>query len=273
MKEDVLEQIVDDYLQFDGYFTIHNLRFRPHKSHAEYRAADDSVASDVDVVGYNPRKRGRARVVVVSCKAWQSGFDATAHLAELRGEKQSPRNKKPWRHFRELWIPKWSEAFREAILDRTGQRDFTYRIAVTRLKGDADASDRDPTIKTNLSGCSIGFLPLAQMWPRMLAELTTTPPREMANRSRTETVASASMLRAHFIASASRGELIDDVQQLQDVPVSGLVELEVKRPHVSGRSACSRLAGTVECPSRWRLRRRCGTHRPPRARRAAPACG
>ena len=28
------------------------------------------------------------------------------------------------------------------------------------------------------------------------------------------------------------GELVDDVQQLQDAPVGGLVELEVKRPHV-----------------------------------------
>jgi hypothetical protein len=30
------------------------------------------------------------------------------------------------------------------------------------------------------------------------------------------------------------GELVHDVQQLQDVPVGGLVELEVKRPHVVG---------------------------------------
>ena len=30
------------------------------------------------------------------------------------------------------------------------------------------------------------------------------------------------------------GELVDDVQQLQVVPVSGLVELEVDRPHVIG---------------------------------------
>jgi hypothetical protein len=26
MKEDILEQIVDDYLQFKGYFTTHNVR-------------------------------------------------------------------------------------------------------------------------------------------------------------------------------------------------------------------------------------------------------
>lgn len=36
MKEDVLEQIVDDYLQFNGYFTTHNVRFRPSSKHPEY---------------------------------------------------------------------------------------------------------------------------------------------------------------------------------------------------------------------------------------------
>jgi hypothetical protein len=174
MKEDVLEQIVDDYLQFDGFFTTHNVRFRPRLDHPEYVAAQDSVPSDVDVVGYHPNKSGSERVVVVSCKAWQGGFDANAKLAELRGEKKN-RKRATWRHFRELWIPKWSEAFRQVILELTGQPDFTYRIAVTRLKGDVDAWGKDPTIATNLSGCSVGFLPLAEMWPRMLAELTTTP--------------------------------------------------------------------------------------------------
>jgi len=29
MKEDVLEQIVDDYPQMQGYFTAHNVRFNP----------------------------------------------------------------------------------------------------------------------------------------------------------------------------------------------------------------------------------------------------
>jgi hypothetical protein len=175
MKEDVLEQIVDDYLNFEGYFTTHNVRFRPEPGCEGYVVADDSVPSDVDVVGYNPNKRGRDRVVVVSCKSWQGGFDATAKLAELRGEKKSPANKKHWRHFRELWIPKWSEAFRDAIFDLTGQRSFAYRIAVTRLKGDADAWGTDPTISANLKGCSVGFLPLEEMWSAMLAKLTTTP--------------------------------------------------------------------------------------------------
>ena len=38
------------------------------------------------------------------------------------------------------------------------------------------------------------------------------------------------------------GELVDDVQQLQDPPVGGLVELEVKRPHVIG-ALCSQALG------------------------------
>lgn len=60
--------------------------------------------------------------MVVSCKAWQGGFDATGKLAELRGEKKNPK-KETWRRFRELWVPKWSESFREKIFELTGERD------------------------------------------------------------------------------------------------------------------------------------------------------
>lgn len=73
LKEDVLEQIVDDYLQFKGYFTKHNVPFKPSPEHPEYVQSLDQVASDVDVVGYNPRLGGRDKVKVVSCKAWQKG--------------------------------------------------------------------------------------------------------------------------------------------------------------------------------------------------------
>jgi hypothetical protein len=174
MKEDVLEQVVDDYLKFKGYFTIHNVGFRPRSDHPDYVAAQDSVRSDVDVVGYHPGREGVDRVIVVSCKAWQPGFDATAKLAELRGEKKNPK-KETWKNFRELWIPKWSEAFRGEILKLSGERNFAYRIAVTRLKGEAEPWSTDPTILNNLVGCSVGFLPLEEMWAVMLKELTTTP--------------------------------------------------------------------------------------------------
>ena len=98
----------------------------------------DSVASDVDVVGYDPKRE-------------------------------------TWRHFRELWVPRWSEAFRAQIENLTGESTFSYRIAITHLRGDADAWSSDPTITANLPGCSVGFLTLEEMWATMLDELTTTP--------------------------------------------------------------------------------------------------
>lgn len=174
VKEDVLEQIVEDYLQFKGHFTVHNVRFRPASEHPLFDRRQDSVRSDVDVVAFHPTKRGLDRVVVVSCKAWQDGFDATAKLAELRGEKKNPKRATE-KHFRELWIPKWSEAFRARIKDLTGTDRFAYRIAVTRLKGDPKAWASDPTMRDNLPGCNIGFLTLEEMWATMLAELTKTP--------------------------------------------------------------------------------------------------
>jgi hypothetical protein len=123
MKEDVLEQIVDDYLQFNGYFTVHNVSFWPRKDHPDYIGEQDSVSSDVDVVGYRPRNAEGERVVVVSCKAWQAGFDATAKLAELRGERRGP--KRPtWKPFRDLWA-----VCGFARLDSCGSRRASGRSA------------------------------------------------------------------------------------------------------------------------------------------------
>ena len=84
MKEDVLEQIVDDYLQMQGYFTTHNVRFHPPRDQ-QWVSQTDSVPSDIDVVGLHPRRTGAERVMVVSCKSWQSGFAASHILAQLRG--------------------------------------------------------------------------------------------------------------------------------------------------------------------------------------------
>lgn len=91
MKEDVLEQIVEDYLQFKGYLTVHNVRFKPRADHPDFQRRDDSVSSDVDIVGYHPRLAGVDRVIAVTCKAWQAGFDATGMLAQLRGERKNPK--------------------------------------------------------------------------------------------------------------------------------------------------------------------------------------
>jgi hypothetical protein len=107
MKEDVLEQIVDDYLQFKGYFTTHNVRFKPNRDHLSFEADQDRVSSDVDVVGLHPQRTDDQRVIVVTCKSWQAGFNPRRKLDELRGVATNPK-RETWRHFRELWVPKES---------------------------------------------------------------------------------------------------------------------------------------------------------------------
>ena len=42
MKEDILEQLVDEYLMHKGYFTMHNMKFKPRKDHPEYVTNKDS---------------------------------------------------------------------------------------------------------------------------------------------------------------------------------------------------------------------------------------
>jgi hypothetical protein len=79
-----------------------------------------------------------------------------------------------------LWIPKWSEAFVEEVSRLTGETTFDYRIAVTHLRGDdvdrwKGEWGRDPRIRANLPGCSVGFLTLEEMWGTLLRELKKTP--------------------------------------------------------------------------------------------------
>jgi hypothetical protein len=173
MKEDVLEQIVDDYLQLKGYFTTHNVRFKPSAERRDYDASKDSVHSDVDVVGVNPRKRGTERVWVVSCKAWQGGFRADHKLRQLRGEAAQGK-RETWKYVRELWAPKWAEAFRETVYQLTGSRTFHYWLAVTKLTGDPEAWNQDKTIRKNLGGNPIGFLTLEAMWSEYVEAVGTT---------------------------------------------------------------------------------------------------
>jgi hypothetical protein len=173
MKEDVLEQIVDDYLQMQGYFTTHNVRFNPPKDQ-DYVTRDESVPSDVDVVGLHPLRAGADRVMVVSCKSWQSGFDAARILAQLRGEAPNPKRRRELQ-FRELWMPRWAQGFRQKIEEITGERVFTYCLAVTKLRGDGGPWKSDATIRECLGGNSLRFLTLEEMWGVVLGTVMTTP--------------------------------------------------------------------------------------------------
>lgn len=68
MKEDILEQVVEDHLIHKGYFVQHNIKFRPSRDHPDFDRNQDSNHSDIDVLGYNPNLDGPERVYAVSCK-------------------------------------------------------------------------------------------------------------------------------------------------------------------------------------------------------------
>jgi hypothetical protein len=155
------------------------VRFKPDPTHDDYLPDLDRVSSDVDVVALHPSRTGVERVLVVSCKSWQTGFNPRKKLTELR-ENTGPKKRPTWHHFRELWIPKWAEAFRKEIAHLTGQDQFTYRIAVTRFQGEsperwAEEWQEDPTIGTNLPGCSVGFLTLRGNVDDDVGRLRRTP--------------------------------------------------------------------------------------------------
>jgi len=174
MKEDILEQVVDDYLQAKGYFTRHNVKFRPRSDHPDFVSKEDSVPSDIDVIGFNPHCRGRSRVWVVSCKSWQSGFNVASKLSELENNKIRS-GRESWKAFRELMIPKWSEAFCEAIFRETGSRSFTYITAVTRLSGSRVEWEKNKKFHKALRGNHIRLLSLSEMVSEILPSITKTP--------------------------------------------------------------------------------------------------
>jgi hypothetical protein len=75
MVEDVLEQVVDDWLRRQGYFTRTNVRFGPRLGDAGYLSRDHNQQSDLDVVAVRPAAPpGPDRVLAISCKAMQAGF-------------------------------------------------------------------------------------------------------------------------------------------------------------------------------------------------------
>jgi hypothetical protein len=173
MKEDILEQLVDDYLQSQGYFTRHNVKFRPRNGHPEFVRHDDSVSSDIDVIGLHPRRKGTDRVWVVSCKSWQAGFNVRSKLTELEQiKKRSGRDS--WRAFRELMQANWSEGFCDAVERETGSRKFTYVTAVTSFKGDRSLWEDYPAFRTALCGSPVKLISLSEMYAAVLALMTTT---------------------------------------------------------------------------------------------------
>lgn len=172
-KEDILEQIVEEYLIHRGYFVRHNIKFLPRRDHPEFVSQQDSNHSDIDVLGIHPLKDGAERIIAVSCKSWQNGFRPEYELDAIRKGK-IVRGRDAWRSFRELISPKWSEAFRKAVFDATGSKEFTYITAISNLSGDASAWENAPEFKEAMAGNPVKLLTFKQMIDAISPQLTTT---------------------------------------------------------------------------------------------------
>ncbi|MGO9775077.1 MAG: nuclease-related domain-containing protein [Terracidiphilus sp.] len=173
MKEDILEQLVDDYLQNNGYFTMHNVKFKPTKEAIGYLAKKDSAFSDIDVIGINPHHRGPNRVWVVNCKSWQSGVNLTHWISGIEEDKVL-NGKNAWKTFRELADTKWANAFIDKIEKLTGTRSFTYVTAVTKLIGDKSKWVEHEKFRKNLDGNPIKILTVTEILDYMNKETAKT---------------------------------------------------------------------------------------------------
>ncbi|MEQ9112472.1 MAG: hypothetical protein RIF37_13330 [Rhodospirillaceae bacterium] len=172
-KEDILEQIVEEYLVHKGYFVQHNLKFLPRKDHPDFITNQDSNHSDIDVIGYHPLIEGGRKVMVVSCKSWQQGFNPASELDAIINDKVR-RGRKAWQAFRELTVPKWSEAFLKAVRDATGSGSFTYVTAVTRLSGDKGVWEAHEPFRQAIGGNPVTILTFREMVTEIQLQLTTT---------------------------------------------------------------------------------------------------
>jgi hypothetical protein len=172
-KEDILEQIVEEYLIHNGYFVQHNLKFLPRKDHPDFISNQDSNHSDIDVIGIHPMLDGDRKVIVVSCKSWQGGFNPASEIRAIEGDLVR-RGRSVRKSFRELALPKWSEAFMDAVESATGTRRFTYATAVAKLVGDKTVWENHQPFRDALEGNPVEIITFRQMVMDIQGKLTKT---------------------------------------------------------------------------------------------------
>jgi hypothetical protein len=136
MKEDILEQIVEDWqLSQKGCFVKHNIKYRPDPKSEDYDSKKDSVHSDIDILSININDNNK--VSVFNCKSWQEGFNVKYFYENLMTDPKLTYNKihghMTIKHFREFIIEKWTKAFIEAIVEETGSNKFTYYVVCTKI--------------------------------------------------------------------------------------------------------------------------------------------
>jgi len=177
MVEDVLEQVVDDWLRRRNYFTRTNVRFGPTKGGAGYESQKHNQPSDLDVLAVKPSVRGPSGVYAVSCKAMQEGFSPNKWLETVHKNGKYKGRQPAWKHLREVWDPVWAKALGDRVEELTGRRKFTFVLAVTCLDkgGSSDTSVwmTEPKIRKNLHG-PVEVWTFAQMWTELVNDVKQT---------------------------------------------------------------------------------------------------
>lgn len=181
MKEDILEQLVDEYLQHKGYFTTHNVKFKPSKEHPDYNSRQDSVHSDIDVLAFHPKLKGPESVLIVNCKSWQGGLNPQSKITEFENNKIVS-GREAWRGFRELLKPKWSEAFIDKVYDVTGSKEFTHITAVTVLKGEKAIWENYEPFQKALNNNPVKIITLNDMLDELYPIINQTPAASTVGR-------------------------------------------------------------------------------------------
>jgi len=172
-KEDILEQIVEEYLVHKGYFVQHNIKFLPRRDHPQFVSNQDSNHSDIDVIGFHPTLEGERKVVAVSCKSWQMGFNPASEIHAIVNEKVR-RGRQAWQAFRELCSPKWSEGFVAAVKQATGTDRFTHMTAVAKLVGDKAVWENHRPFREALGGNPVTIITFREMVNDIQGKLTRT---------------------------------------------------------------------------------------------------
>jgi len=178
MVNDILEQIAEDYFRDLGYFTQHNIKYRPNKKGPAY-----AVHSDIDILGMHPHKKGIGKVIVVSCKSWQGGLNIESYLKLFKRNPRSERRAKSVkRTFQELLSKEWTNALRNKVYDLTGQKEFIFYLALTKYRGQKSLWENFKLFTKNFPGCRIEIIDLHTMILEIQQLLTTTPAHSELSR-------------------------------------------------------------------------------------------
>jgi hypothetical protein len=138
MSRDIFEQLVEDYyVSIPGWFVKHNIKYRPSDKHPEYNKKTDSNFSDIDIMAINVKQKKLNTVHVISCKSWQGGFGIKDWLEVLKEEKEI-KGKANQKTFKEIILNAWIDSYLDILERETGQKDFTYIIACTKIKEKGD---------------------------------------------------------------------------------------------------------------------------------------